>query len=69
LLDTLAVFDVSTLVDRAHPQTDRIAALEAEISQKTATLDRLFEDLTAGVPKAVSRRIATLSAEIEALEE
>jgi hypothetical protein len=68
LLDTLALFDVSTLVDRAHPQTDRIAAPEPEISQKTATLDRLVEDFTADVPKAVSRRIATISAEIEALE-
>jgi uncharacterized small protein (DUF1192 family) len=68
LLDTLALFDVWTLVDRAHPQTDRIAALEAEISQKTPTLDRLVEDLTADVPKAVSRRIATLAAEIETLE-
>jgi hypothetical protein len=68
LLDTLVLSDVSRIVAKAHPEADRIAALAAEITTKTATLDRLVEDFTADAPQAVSKRIATLSAEIEALE-
>ena len=67
LLSALALFDFSRLLDRADPQVERIAGLEAEIAAKTATVDRLLADFSASTPAAVSKRIAILSAEIEAL--
>jgi DNA invertase Pin-like site-specific DNA recombinase len=67
LLSALGLFDFSRLLDRADPQVERIAAIEAEISAKTATVDRLLEDFSTSTPAAVSKRIGVLSAEVEAL--
>jgi len=67
LLSALALFDFSRLLDRADPQVERIAGLEAEIATKAATVDRLLADFSASTPAAVSKRIGILSAEIEAL--
>lgn len=67
LLSALALFDFSRLLDRADPQVERIAALDATISAKIATVDRLVEDFSTSTPAAVSKRIGVLSAEIEAL--
>jgi DNA invertase Pin-like site-specific DNA recombinase len=67
LLSALALFDFSRLLDRTNPEIERIAALEAEIAAKTATVGRLLEDFSASTPVAVSKRIGILSAEVEAL--
>lgn len=67
LLSALALFDFSRLLDRANPQADRIAALEAEISEKAATVDRLLRDFKADTPPEVSNWIGALSGEVKAL--
>jgi len=67
LLSAFVLFDFSRLLDRANPQADRIAALEAEISAKTATVGRLLQDFKADTPPEVSKRIGVLSAEVKAL--
>lgn len=67
LLSAFVLFDFSRLLDRANPQADRIAALEAELSNKTATVDRLLQDFKADTPPEVSKRIGVLSAEVKAL--
>lgn len=69
MLTMLGKLDFSRLLDtRRDPATDRIAGLEAEIADKTATVDRLLSDFTAKVPAAVTKRIAQLSDDIETLE-
>jgi DNA invertase Pin-like site-specific DNA recombinase/uncharacterized small protein (DUF1192 family) len=67
LLSALALFDFSRLLARADPLVERIAALDAEIAAKTATVDRLLEDFSASTPTVVSKRIGVLSAEVEGL--
>jgi hypothetical protein len=67
LLSALALFDFSRLLDRADPQVERIAGLEAEIAAKTATVDRLLEDFSGNTPVAVSKRIGILTADVEGL--
>jgi hypothetical protein len=67
LLSALALFDFARFVNRGDPQAEKIAALEAATTEKTATIDRLLADFSVSTPPAVSKRIAALSVEVEGL--
>ncbi len=67
LLAALSLFDFSRLIDHANPQAETIAALEAEIADITATVDRLLDDFSASTPASVSKRIAMLEAKKDGL--
>lgn len=67
LLASLALFDFARFLNHGNPVVEKIAGLEAAIAEKAATADRLLADFKANTPTAVSKRIAALLAEVEAL--
>jgi hypothetical protein len=67
LLTAPLVVDFTRLLDRAPPQAERFAAMEAEIAGKNAILDKMAEDFGADMPTASVKPTKTLSAEVVAL--
>jgi DNA invertase Pin-like site-specific DNA recombinase len=67
LLVALSVVDFTKFLDRSPPQQERITALEAEIADANATVERLLNDFHAHTPVAVSNRIGSLSAKVDNL--
>ena len=66
MLMLLALFDVSRLVEKANPHTDKIAGLDAEIAAKQKIIDDMAEGFQGNAPPAFFKRIQSMQAEIDA---
>jgi hypothetical protein len=62
LLTALELFDYNRFLEHTHPQSDRLAALRAEIVEIEETVDRLLTDFKANTPPSVSKHITALEA-------
>jgi DNA invertase Pin-like site-specific DNA recombinase len=65
MLMLLSLFDVSRLVEKANPNADRIAGLEAEIAAKQKIIDDMAEGFAGNAPPAFFKRMQTIQAEID----
>jgi hypothetical protein len=62
-----ALFDYDRLLDRGSPQANEIAATEAVIAERQATLDPMATGFGRNAPPAFFKRAQTLQAEVDAL--
>jgi DNA invertase Pin-like site-specific DNA recombinase len=66
ILAAFALLDFSRLIDKSHPETERIAALEKEIVNKSAMIEGMAEGFGPNAPPAFFRRAQMLQADIDA---